>query len=66
MGTGSFPGVKRPGRGADHPPLSSAEVEGSVELYVCSPFWTLVACYRENITFTFTFTWYGQNNIQQE
>jgi hypothetical protein len=21
MGTGSFPGVKRPGRGADHPPL---------------------------------------------
>jgi hypothetical protein len=27
MGTGSFPGVKRPGRGADHPPPSSAEVE---------------------------------------
>jgi hypothetical protein len=27
MGTGSFPGVKRPGRGADHPPLSSAKVE---------------------------------------
>jgi hypothetical protein len=26
MCTGSFPGVKRPGRGADHPPLSSAEV----------------------------------------
>jgi hypothetical protein len=26
MGTGSFPGVKRPGPGADHPPLSSAEV----------------------------------------
>jgi hypothetical protein len=26
-GTGSFPGVKRPGRGADHPPPSSAEVE---------------------------------------
>jgi hypothetical protein len=26
MGTGSFPGVKRPGRGADHPPTSSAEV----------------------------------------
>ena len=28
MGTGSFPGVKRPGRGVDHPPTSSAEVEG--------------------------------------
>ena len=26
MGTGSFPGVKRPGRGVDHPPSSSAEV----------------------------------------
>jgi hypothetical protein len=25
-GTGSFPGVKRPGRGADHPPPSSSEV----------------------------------------
>jgi hypothetical protein len=27
MGTGSLPGVKRPGRGADHPPPPSAEVE---------------------------------------
>jgi hypothetical protein len=27
MGTGSFTGVKRPGRGADHPPPPSAEVE---------------------------------------
>jgi hypothetical protein len=27
MGTGPFPGVKRPGRGADHPPPPSAEVE---------------------------------------
>ena len=26
MGTGSFLGVKRPGRGADHPPPSRAEV----------------------------------------
>jgi hypothetical protein len=26
MGTGSVPGVKRPGRCADHPPPSSAEV----------------------------------------
>jgi hypothetical protein len=37
MGTGSFPGVKRPGRGVDHPPPSSAEVEGRVELYLYSP-----------------------------
>ena len=37
MGTGSFPGVKRPGRGVDHPPSSSSEVEGRVKLYTCSP-----------------------------
>jgi hypothetical protein len=38
MGTsGSFPGVKRPGREADHSPLSSAEVKECLELYVHSP-----------------------------
>jgi len=37
MGTGSFPGVKRPWRGVDHPPPPSAEVEGRVELYIYSP-----------------------------
>jgi hypothetical protein len=37
MGTGSFPGVKRPGRGVDHPPSSSAEVKEKVELYLYSP-----------------------------
>ena len=37
MGTGSFPGVKRPGRGADHPPPTSAEVKERVELYLYSP-----------------------------
>ena len=34
---GLFPGVKRPGRGVDHPPPSSVEVEGTVELHLCSP-----------------------------
>ena len=34
MGTGSFPGVKRPGRGVDHPPPSNAEVQERVELYI--------------------------------
>ena len=34
MGTGSFPKVKRLGRGVDHPLPSSAEVEGRVELYI--------------------------------
>jgi hypothetical protein len=43
MGTGSFLGVKRSGRGVDHPPLSSAEVKERVELYTYSssgPSWT--------------------------
>jgi hypothetical protein len=38
MGTGSFPGVKRPGRGVDHPPPSSAEVKERVEVNLYSPF----------------------------
>ena len=33
MGAGSFPGVKRPGRGVDHPAPSSDKVEGRIELY---------------------------------
>jgi hypothetical protein len=37
MGTRSFPGVKRPGHGIDHPPPSSAEVKERVELYLNSP-----------------------------
>ena len=36
MGTGSFLGVKRSGFGVDHL-RSSAEVEGRVKLYICSP-----------------------------
>jgi hypothetical protein len=38
LGTGSFSGVKRPGRGVDHPPLYSAKVKESVELYLYSTF----------------------------
>jgi hypothetical protein len=37
MGTGPFPGVKRPGSGIDHPPPSSAEVKERVGLYLYSP-----------------------------
>jgi hypothetical protein len=36
VGTGSFPGVKRPGRGVDHLPPSSTEVKKKVELYLHS------------------------------
>ena len=37
MGTGSLLEVKRPGRGADHIPPSSAGVKERVELHICSP-----------------------------
>jgi hypothetical protein len=37
MSTGSFLGVKRPGRGVDHPLSSSAEVKERVQLYLYSP-----------------------------
>ena len=44
-GTRSFAGVKRQGRGVDHPPTSSAEVKERVELYLYSasgPSWLVV------------------------
>ena len=37
MCTGSFPGVKRPGRGVHHPHSSIAEVKERVQLYLYSP-----------------------------
>ena len=37
MGTGSFSGVKRPGRGADHPPLSKCRGHEREGLYLYSP-----------------------------
>jgi len=51
MGTGSFPGVRRPGRGVDHLPTSSAEFKERVELYLFSP-WAFVACNRLNFYIT--------------
>jgi len=53
VGTGSFLGVNRPGRGVDHPPPSSAVVNERVELYLYSPSgpsWPVLG-----FTFTFTF-----------
>ena len=38
MGNGSFPGVKRPGRVADHPPPSKCRGQERVELYLYSLF----------------------------
>ena len=61
MGTGSFPWVKRPGRGVNHPPPSSTDVEGRVELYIyypSGPSWpvpgrTLLLLYFILLYFTF-------------
>jgi hypothetical protein len=50
MGTGYFKGVKRSGRGVDHPPPSSAEVKERVELYLHPPLRAFVACSRVNFT----------------
>jgi hypothetical protein len=49
MDTGSFTGVKRPGRGLNHRRLSGIEVKGKVELYV----FCLYGMFWVNFTFTF-------------
>jgi hypothetical protein len=55
MGTGSFPGVKWPGRGVDHPPPSSAEVKEIIELNIYpNPLCAFMAYSRVNFTFTIT------------
>jgi hypothetical protein len=38
----SIPGVKRPGRGVDHPPPSSARVKERVQLNLHSPSWPVL------------------------
>jgi hypothetical protein len=35
--------VKRPGRGFDHPPIPSTEVEERIELYLYHFIWAIVA-----------------------
>jgi hypothetical protein len=52
MGTrGSFPGVKRPGREADHSSLSRAEVTACVELYLHAFMAWCFVKHRDNFTF---------------
>jgi hypothetical protein len=55
MGTGFFPGVKRPGRGVEHPPHLRPKLKEE-KSYNSTPLWAFVACFRVNFTFTFTFT----------
>ena len=50
-GTGSFPRVKQPERGVDHPLSSSAEFKERVQLPQF-PVWAFMACSRVNFTIT--------------
>ena len=50
----SSPGVKRPGRGLDHPPSSSAEVKERVGLYLYSHSLDFRGPSRVNFTFVLT------------
>jgi len=58
MGTGSFPGVKRPRRDVDNPPLSSAEVKEGVELYHYSPFGSSWPVIGWTLRYTLLYLWY--------
>jgi hypothetical protein len=43
----SFPGVERPGRDVDHPPLSNAKAKERIDLYFCfpsRPSWFVLGC----------------------
>jgi hypothetical protein len=53
MGMGvSVPGVKQPGCGVDHLLSSSTDEKESVELYLYSPLYAFMACYRVNFNLT--------------
>jgi hypothetical protein len=50
MGTGSFPGVKRPRRGADHPPLLVPRLRMGIAISL-PPLQGHEACNRGKFTF---------------
>jgi len=51
VGTGPFPGVKRPGRGVDHLPQLAPRLKKEWAIPL-PPLWAFVGCSR--VTFTFT------------
>ena len=64
MGTGSFPGVKRPGRGADHPPPPKCRGHEMVGLYLYSPSGPSWPVIGRTFTFTFTYVYYMPNPLK--
>ena len=53
VGTGSFPAVKWPERGVDHPPPYSAEVKKKSKSIPLLPLRAFVSCSRVDFTFYF-------------
>ena len=51
MCIGSFPEVKRPERGVDHPPHLAPRLK-KVYSYTSTPLWAFVACSRVSFTFS--------------
>jgi hypothetical protein len=69
MGTGSFPGVKRSGRGADHPPSPSTEVENEKSYTSSSPLspWWSVVGWNFNLQIPNRNTWcYYSHHLKEE
>ena len=56
---GLTPGVKRRGRGVDHPPPTRADVIERVQMYLYSPSGPSWSVLGWNLPFTFTFTVFG-------
>ena len=54
MGTGSFPGVKQPQCGADHPPPSQCRGHERLRLYFYSQSWTHWAVIWRNLTLPYS------------
>jgi hypothetical protein len=51
MGTGSLPGIRRQGRGVDHPPHLAPRLKKEYS-YTSTSLSAVVACSRANFTFT--------------
>jgi len=66
MGTGSFPGVKRPERGVDNPPPPSAEETKTIQLYLYSPSGPSWPVLGWPLPFTFFFHMLQNNDLNYQ
>jgi len=60
--TGSFPGVKRPGRGVDHKPTSSAEVKEKVN-YISTSLTGIRGLFYGKLYSTLLYPYVTQNHV---